>query len=160
MSIGDILSTLLLGPLKLIFEIIFALAHKLVGHPGLAIIGLSLVMNFLLLPLYKRTDDIQESARDTEEKLREGVAHIKKHFSLRRDNHTASTYIASFCHRNRRTNYIGIGVVCKETTHCFYGIVAVASLKGTSYYNIYVVSCNICKGFVEIEIIAGKKAVS
>ena len=81
MTFFEILSTLLIGPLKLAFEIIFVFANKFVGHYGLSIIILSLVMNFLLLPLYKRTDAIQEEARDTEEKLREGVAHIKKHFS-------------------------------------------------------------------------------
>ena len=78
MTFFEILSTLLIGPLKLAFEIIFVFANKFVGHYGLSVIILSLVMNFLLLPLYKRTDAIQEEARDTEEKLREGVAHIKK----------------------------------------------------------------------------------
>jgi len=81
MTIFEILSTLLIGPLKLIFEIIFSFAYKLIGNYGLAVIGLSLVMNFLLLPLYRRTDAIQEASRDTEEKLRFGVDHIKKTFS-------------------------------------------------------------------------------
>ena len=81
MSFFEILSTLLIGPLKLIFEIIIAFAYKLTGHVGLSVIVLSVMMNFLLLPLYRRTDIIQEQARDTEEKLREGVEHIKKSFS-------------------------------------------------------------------------------
>ena len=81
MSLFEILSTLLIGPLKLIFEIITAFAYKLTGHVGLSVVVLSLVMNFLLLPLYRRTDLIQEEARDVEEKLREGVDHIKKSFS-------------------------------------------------------------------------------
>ena len=81
MSLFEILSTLLIGPLKLIFEIIFVFANKFVGNYGFAIVILSLVMNFLLLPLYKRTDAIQEEARDVEDKLREGVTHIKKSYS-------------------------------------------------------------------------------
>ncbi len=81
MSLFSILETLLIGPLKLIFEIIFELAQRLIGHPGLAIIALSLVMNILVLPLYKRADAMQEKARDTEAKLHDGVAHIKKTFS-------------------------------------------------------------------------------
>ncbi len=81
MSLISILETLLIGPLKLIFEIIFELAHRLIRHPGLAIIALSLVMNILVLPLYKRADAMQEKARDMEAKLRDGVAHIKKAFS-------------------------------------------------------------------------------
>ena len=81
MSVFTILSTLLIGPLKLIFEIIFSVANKLIGHPGLAIIVLSLTMNILVLPLYKRADAMQEAARDIENKLHDGVAHIKKTFS-------------------------------------------------------------------------------
>ena len=81
MSITTILETLLIGPLKLIFEVIFTLANKLIGHPGLAIIVLSLTMNILVLPLYKRADAMQEEARDMDAKLRDGVAHIKKTFS-------------------------------------------------------------------------------
>ena len=81
MSLFEILSTLLIGPLKLIFEFIFVFATKFTGHYGWSVIILSLVMNFLLLPLYRRTDIIQEEARDTEEKLKKGVDHIKKSFS-------------------------------------------------------------------------------
>lgn len=81
MSLLSILETLLIGPLKLIFEIIFELANRLIRHPGLAIIALSLIMNLLVLPLYRRADAMQEKARDMEAKLRDGVAHIKKTFS-------------------------------------------------------------------------------
>ncbi len=81
MSILSILSTLFIGPLKLIFEIIFGVANRFVSNPGLAIIFLSLAMNILVLPLYKRADAMQEEARDTEAKLKAGVDHIKKTFS-------------------------------------------------------------------------------
>ena len=81
MSLFTILETLLIGPLKLVFEIIFSIANRLTNHPGLAIIALSLVMNILVLPLYRQADAMQEKARDTEAKLRDGVAHIKKTFS-------------------------------------------------------------------------------
>lgn len=81
MSLITALETILIGPLKLVFEIIFALANKVIGHPGLAIIVLSLLMNILVLPLYRRADAMQEEARDTEARLHDGVAHIKKTFS-------------------------------------------------------------------------------
>ncbi len=81
MSFGSILSTLFLGPLKLLFEVIFQIANWLTGHPGIAIIFLSLCMNVLVLPLYRRADAMQEAARDTEARLHGGVAHIKKTFS-------------------------------------------------------------------------------
>jgi len=81
MSFVTILETIFLGPLKLLFEIIFQMTNNALEHPGLSIIFLSLVMNFLVLPLYKRADAMQEEAREMEAKLHDGVAHIKKVFS-------------------------------------------------------------------------------
>lgn len=81
MTLFSILETLLIGPLKLAFEIIFALTNKLIVSPGLSIIAFSLIVNILVLPLYRRADAMQEQARDTEAKLRDGAAHIKKAFS-------------------------------------------------------------------------------
>lgn len=81
MSVVMILDALFIGPLKLVFEIIYALANRFLQNPGLSIIVLSLVMNFLVLPLYKRADAMQEASRDIEAKLHDGVAHIKKTFS-------------------------------------------------------------------------------
>ena len=40
MSLYEILETIFIGPLKLIFEYIFYFAYKIVDHPGLAIIVL------------------------------------------------------------------------------------------------------------------------
>lgn len=81
MSLFSILETILIGPLKLIFEVIFQCAYELVYNPGIAIIFLSLVMNILVLPLYRRADAMQEQARDVDAKLNDGVTHIKKTFS-------------------------------------------------------------------------------
>lgn len=80
MSIGTFLYTLLISPLQLLFEVVFSLANKLTNHPGLSIIVLSLAINFLVLPLYKRSDAMQEEERDMQAKLQKGVAHIKKVF--------------------------------------------------------------------------------
>ncbi len=81
MTFFDILYSVFIQPLQLIFEIIYSIAYKSIGHPGWAIIALSLAMNFLVLPLYKRADAMQEEARDIDAKLHDGVAHIKKTFS-------------------------------------------------------------------------------
>ncbi len=81
MSFFSILETLLIGPLKLVFEVLFDYANRITGHPGTAIVFLSLAMNLLVLPLYRRADAMQEASRDTEARLHDGVAHIKKSFS-------------------------------------------------------------------------------
>lgn len=80
MSILDILYTLLIMPLQLMFEALYMLAYNIIGDAGIAIIALSLAMNFLVLPLYMRADAMQEHERDMELKLNRGVSHIKKTF--------------------------------------------------------------------------------
>lgn len=67
-------------PLILLFEFVFSLANRHVSNPGFAIIVLSLLVNFLVLPLYKRADDIQNEANEKEKKLAPIVNHIKKTF--------------------------------------------------------------------------------
>jgi len=81
MSFGAILYTILISPLQLFFEFIFSFAQRFTDNPGLSIIVLSLAMNFLVLPLYKRADAMQAEERDTEARLHDGIAHIKKVFS-------------------------------------------------------------------------------
>ena len=76
MSVLDIIDSLLIGPLKLLFEVIFSVALRVIENPGLSIIVLSLAMNILVLPLYRRADAIQIEARDTENKLKDVVTHI------------------------------------------------------------------------------------
>lgn len=98
MSFFAMLETLLIGPLKLVFEIIYQYSLRIINNPGLSIIVLSLVMNILVLPLYRRADAMQEQARDVENKLREGTAHIKKTFSGDERMMILQTY-------NRQNNY-------------------------------------------------------
>ncbi len=72
MTLLTILERLLIEPLKIVFEIVFDYANQFSGHPGMAIVFLSLAMNILVLPLYRSADALQEQARDREEALRGG----------------------------------------------------------------------------------------
>ena len=81
MSVLEILGAVLIGPLKILFEIIFSVACDMTNHPGLSIVVLSLAMNVILLPLYRRADAIQEAARDKENEMKPVVSHIKATFS-------------------------------------------------------------------------------
>lgn len=80
MSFFNILYAVFIGPLQLFFEVIYSIAYRVIGNPGLCIIVLSLSMNFLVLPLYKRADEMQAQERDIENKLKRGIDHIKKTF--------------------------------------------------------------------------------
>ena len=80
MSILDILYNLLLMPLQMLFEAVFTIAYSFIGNPGITIIVFSLLINILILPLYRRADALQEEERNIELKLKPGVQHIKKTF--------------------------------------------------------------------------------
>lgn len=74
------LYTLLVYPLELLFEVVFTISNRIVGNPGWAIIVLSLAVNFLVLPLYNRADEVQKQERDLEASLESGIARIKNAF--------------------------------------------------------------------------------
>ena len=80
MSFLTALYTLLIRPLELLFEIIFSVVDRITPSHGLTIIALSLAMNFLVLPLYKRADAMQEEERRAEEKIGPWQEKIKKTF--------------------------------------------------------------------------------
>lgn len=80
MTFLGIVDAVLFKPLQLLFEVIYVAAYKMIQDPGLSIIALSLVMNFLILPLYMRADAMQEEEREIEKRLHPGVSHIKRTF--------------------------------------------------------------------------------
>ena len=81
MTFFTALYTLLIRPLELLFEVIYVYANRVINHPGFSIIVLSLAMNFLVLPLYRQADAMQQEERDVELKLQKWVDHIKRTFS-------------------------------------------------------------------------------
>lgn len=74
------LYTVIIYPLELLFEVLFTIAYRIVGSPALAIVILSLAVNFLVLPLYNKADAVQKKERDLEESLESGINKIKKAF--------------------------------------------------------------------------------
>ena len=80
MSVESFLLYLLIMPLQILFELIFSTVYNFLEDPGLSIVALSLAMNFLLLPLYRSADSIQEKQRDIEKQLEPGARHIKNSF--------------------------------------------------------------------------------
>ena len=79
--IGEVIYNIFITPLELIFEVVFAFIYRVTQNPAIAIVGLSLVMNFLVLPLYKRADAMQEAERDKVASMSTWVNHIKKTFN-------------------------------------------------------------------------------
>ncbi|WP_034449814.1 membrane protein insertase YidC [Butyrivibrio sp. AE2032] len=76
----SMLYTFIISPLELLFEVIFMVADKIIGNAGLSIIFLSLAVNFLVLPLYKRADELQAEERDIQAKMAPRIKQIKSVF--------------------------------------------------------------------------------
>ena len=68
---------IIIGPLELFFEVVFSLAESVLSNPGLSIVFLSLAMNFLVLPLYRRADAMQEAERDRSARMKPDIDFIK-----------------------------------------------------------------------------------
>ncbi|MCR5384071.1 MAG: hypothetical protein K6E72_05515, partial [Saccharofermentans sp.] len=66
--------------MELLFEVLFSISNRLTGNEGLSIIFLSLAVNFLVLPLYKRADELQAEERDIQARMASRIRHIKKTF--------------------------------------------------------------------------------
>ena len=80
MTIASMLYQLILGPLILLFDVICSSAYRMTRNLGVSIVFLSLAINLLVLPLYRRADAIQEEERRVSLRLQPGVSHIKKAF--------------------------------------------------------------------------------
>ena len=80
LSVFSYLYTFLISPLELLFEVVFSIANRIIGNEGLSIIFLSLAVNFLVLPLYKRADELQAEERNIQTKMASGIKHIKSTF--------------------------------------------------------------------------------
>ena len=80
MSFLSMLYTFIISPLELLFEVIFSVANRIIGNAGISIIFLSLAVNFLVLPLYKRADELQAEERDIQAKMAPRIKLIKSTF--------------------------------------------------------------------------------
>ena len=100
---ADVLNTIIIYPLELLFEVIFVLANRAFDNPVLSIVVLSLTVNFLVLPLYNRADEMQKQQREAEEGIKDGVDKIKYAFkgdermmmlqAYYRENHYSPLYV-------------------------------------------------------------------
>lgn len=82
MTIIDILYNIIIFPIELIIETVYSFLNTLVKtNHGFSIIGLSIFVSLLCLPLYLKADRIQENERLIQKKLSGKISSIQKHFS-------------------------------------------------------------------------------
>lgn len=78
--ISETFFNIFIQPLVLVIEFIFTIMSRWFGNYGIAIILVSVVINFLILPLYKRSDALQEQERRKQKEMEPWVKHIRKTF--------------------------------------------------------------------------------
>ena len=80
------------SPIIFIIECTFFLLYRSLHNPGLAILGVSLVVNVLCLPLYKMADAAQDEERERQSGMAKWVDHIKATFKGDEQYMMLSTY--------------------------------------------------------------------
>ena len=79
-SVTQILWDVAVQPLVYLIELVFSIFWRFTDIPGIAIVGVSIAVNLLCLPLYRMADDVQEREREKQASMERWVSHIKKHF--------------------------------------------------------------------------------
>ena len=74
------LYNLIIQPLVMIYDVLFSLFFEMLESPLAAVIALSIVINLLVLPLYRKADLIQKEQHEKVLKMKKWVDHINKHF--------------------------------------------------------------------------------
>ncbi|MBP8969172.1 MAG: YidC/Oxa1 family membrane protein insertase [Lachnospiraceae bacterium] len=77
---SDILYYLTIRPLEILFETVFFIVYRWIGKPFATLFALSLIVNILVFPLYKRADKLQSEQREREKAMESRISHIKKTF--------------------------------------------------------------------------------
>lgn len=76
----DMLYGFFIKPIELVVEIIFSLMYRVFGNAGIAIVFVSIAIQLLVLPMYKRADALQDREREKQREMKPWVDHIKKTF--------------------------------------------------------------------------------
>ena len=79
--VGDILFDIIVQPIIYIIEFGFSLIYDFAQSEGVAIIGVSILVNLLCMPLYRMADEHQQAMREKQKSMERWIAHIRKHFS-------------------------------------------------------------------------------
>lgn len=80
MSIGSILYSLLIEPIEILIELAYSLIYDHVSNAGISIVGVSLVVSLFVLPLYLKSDRIQEEEQQKQRSMEEWVQKIRRTF--------------------------------------------------------------------------------
>lgn len=92
MSLGTIFYNIILSPITQIIEIAYRVFDKMFGNTGIALLGVSLTVTLLCLPLYIVAEGWQEAERNIQNKMKAGITRIKTAFKGDEQYMILSTY--------------------------------------------------------------------
>ncbi len=78
---GMFLYNLFIIPIEYILEFVYVALKRIINNPGIVIIGVSLVVNLLILPIYTRADAIQASENEKQKQMKGWPDRIHKTLS-------------------------------------------------------------------------------
>ena len=81
MNVWEALYKLILGPIELLFDVIFSCSMQFTGSAVESIIVLSLAINLLVLPLYKKADALQQEELNISKRLKPRIDQIREAFT-------------------------------------------------------------------------------
>ena len=77
---ANFLYTLIIYPLTILIETAYQLVYAIFDNVGVSVIGVSVAVSFLCLPLYIVAEAWQETERKKQKQMEGGIARIKKTF--------------------------------------------------------------------------------
>lgn len=77
---GTYIYALVIYPIEVFIETVFTISEKMIPSVGYAIVFVSLAVQLLALPLYRRADELQEEERNRQKSMRPVISHIRKTF--------------------------------------------------------------------------------
>ena len=77
---GSYLYALIIYPIEMFIESVFTISMNMIPSSGYAIVFVSIAVQLLVLPMYKRADELQDEERQRQKDMAPYVKHIKKTF--------------------------------------------------------------------------------
>lgn len=77
---SNFLYTLIIYPLYQIIEVVYRVFYEICNNEGISVIGVSIAVTLLCLPLYAVAENWQQIERDTQKRMKSGIERIKDTF--------------------------------------------------------------------------------
>lgn len=71
---------IIINPLLFVYDLLFTILYRAFQNPVISIVALSVIINLVVLPLYKKADAMQKEEQAKKKAMDPWLRHIRKHF--------------------------------------------------------------------------------